>query len=85
MAHLITILRLVGGAWITEWQHRATGSALKFATSGHCYYVCACMERHLGKPSQSLDKRLLKVQTLQTPHLTHPTPLPLLLLHPHRG
>jgi hypothetical protein len=35
MAHLITILRLVGAAWITEWQHRATGSALKFTTSGH--------------------------------------------------
>ncbi len=50
-----------------------------------CYYMCACMERHLGKPSQSLEKRLLKIQTLQTPHLTHPTPLPLLLLHPHRG
>ncbi len=35
MAHFITILRLVGGAWITEWQRRATGNALKFTTSGH--------------------------------------------------
>jgi hypothetical protein len=41
MAHLITILRLVGGAGITEWQQRATGNALKFTTSGHVLlHVC---------------------------------------------
>ncbi len=41
MAHLITILRLVASAWITEWQHRATENALKFTTSGHMLlHVC---------------------------------------------